>query len=144
MRFELCGWRIDPANTLTFAYLTRTDFEALGHLAGDMALLAPGLNPLASPLRHTQPLRGPPIIMGARLPVPTSTAASFMNGTSAPSLPPPLISPAEAAAAASTGLVYSPYAAAADFAAANLAAFTAANPLLAEYPPDTPGGLFAR
>lgn len=97
-------------------------------------LLTPGMT-LQSPLRAGTPLGGPPLIMPARIHVPTTTA--LLNGTGA-GMPPPLI----AAGDASAGMMFAPYAAAAEYAAANYAALN--SPLLAEYPPDAAGGLFAR
>ncbi|XP_064114668.1 protein held out wings isoform X2 [Macrobrachium rosenbergii] len=93
-------------------------------------LLTPGMG-LQSPIRTTTPLGGPPLIMPARIHVPTST--SLINGTGSAGIPPPLI----AASDASAGLLYAPYAAAAEYAAANYAAIT--SPLLTEYPPDAAG-----
>ncbi|XP_064114669.1 protein held out wings isoform X4 [Macrobrachium rosenbergii] len=107
------------------------EIEALGHLTGEVPrLLTPGMG-LQSPIRTTTPLGGPPLIMPARIHVPTST--SLINGTGSAGIPPPLI----AASDASAGLLYAPYAAAAEYAAANYAAIT--SPLLTEYPPDAAG-----
>lgn len=74
--------------------------------------------------------------MPARIHVPTTTA--LLNGTGGAGMPPPLI----AASDASASLMYAPYAAAAEYAAASYA--TLNSPLLTEYPPDAAGGLFAR
>ncbi|XP_071550958.1 protein held out wings isoform X2 [Panulirus ornatus] len=93
-------------------------------------LLTPGMT-LPSPLRTTTPLGGHPLIMPARIHVPTTTA--LLNGTGTAGMPPPLI----AASDASAGLMYAPYAAAAEYAAANYAALS--SPLLTEYPPDAAG-----
>ncbi|XP_066953194.1 protein held out wings isoform X6 [Macrobrachium rosenbergii] len=115
------GGRLYPVN----------EIEALGHLTGEVPrLLTPGMG-LQSPIRTTTPLGGPPLIMPARIHVPTST--SLINGTGSAGIPPPLI----AASDASAGLLYAPYAAAAEYAAANYAAIT--SPLLTEYPPDAAG-----
>ncbi|XP_042873901.1 protein held out wings-like isoform X1 [Penaeus japonicus] len=115
------GGRLYPVN----------EFEALGHLAGEAPrLITPGMT-LPSPLRTTTPLGGPPLIMPARIHVPTSNA--LINGTGNAGMPPPLI----AASDASASLLYAaPYAAAAEYAA-NYAALT--SPLLTEYPPDAAG-----
>ncbi|XP_066953183.1 protein held out wings isoform X3 [Macrobrachium rosenbergii] len=117
------GGRLYPVN----------EIEALGHLTGEVPrLLTPGMG-LQSPIRTTTPLGGPPLIMPARIHVPTST--SLINGTGSAGIPPPLI----AASDASAGLLYAPYAAAAEYAAANYAAIT--SPLLTEYPPDAAADL---
>ncbi|XP_076054861.1 protein held out wings isoform X2 [Oratosquilla oratoria] len=107
------------------AFLLNTELP--GTITGEVPrLLTPaGMALATSPMRTATPLGGPPIIMPARIPVPTSTA--LINGTSG--VPPPLI----AAGDASSGLMYAPYAAAAEYAA-NYAALT--SPLLSEYPPD--------
>ncbi|XP_045609341.1 protein held out wings isoform X5 [Procambarus clarkii] len=93
-------------------------------------LLTQGMT-LQSPLRTTTPLSGNPLFMPARIHVPTTTA--LLNGTGAGGMPPPLI----AASDATAGLMYAPYAAAAEYAAANYAALS--SPLLTEYPPDAAG-----
>ncbi|XP_076054870.1 protein held out wings isoform X8 [Oratosquilla oratoria] len=110
------------------AFLLNTELP--GTITGEVPrLLTPaGMALATSPMRTATPLGGPPIIMPARIPVPTSTA--LINGTSG--VPPPLI----AAGDASSGLMYAPYAAAAEYAA-NYAALT--SPLLSEYPPDAAG-----
>lgn len=100
-------------------------------------ILAPGMT-LTSPLRTTTSLGGAPIIMPARIPVPTSGAGIF-NGSGPGGVPPPLIAASEASTG---GVIYTPYAAAAAEYAANYAALT--SPLLAEYSTDPTGGLFAR
>ncbi|KAK8727738.1 hypothetical protein OTU49_009437 [Cherax quadricarinatus] len=107
------------------------EIEGLGPLTGEVPrLLTPGMT-LQSPLRTTTPLGGHPLIMPARIHVPTTTA--LLNGTGAAGMPPPLIAAGDAAA----GLMYAPYAAAAEYAAANYAALS--SPLLTEYPPDAAG-----
>jgi len=114
------------------------EFEGLGAIPGEMPrLLTPGM--IQSPLRHTNHLGGPPLIMPARIHVPT-THNSIMNGVNhlSQSCPPPLISASDV----QNSLLYAPYAAAAEYAAANYAALT--SPLLQEYNPDPAGGLFAR
>lgn len=112
------------------------EIEGLGPLTGEVPrLLTQGMT-LQSPLRTTTPLSGNPLFMPARIHVPTTTA--LLNGTGAGGMPPPLI----AASDATAGLMYAPYAAAAEYAAANYAALS--SPLLTEYPPDAAGGLFAR
>ena len=73
--------------------------------------------------------------MPTRIPLPTSTG--MINGTTQAGMPPPLIAAGDAS---TTGLLYAPYAAAAEYA--NYAALT--SPLLQEYTPDHAGGLFAR
>ncbi|XP_071550956.1 protein held out wings isoform X1 [Panulirus ornatus] len=107
------------------------EIEGLSPLTGEVPrLLTPGMT-LPSPLRTTTPLGGHPLIMPARIHVPTTTA--LLNGTGTAGMPPPLI----AASDASAGLMYAPYAAAAEYAAANYAALS--SPLLTEYPPDAAG-----
>ena len=104
----------------------------MGAITGDTPRLLTGMA-LTSPIRTNTPLGGHPLIMPARIPLPTSTG--LINGSTGAGMPPPLI----AAGDASAGLLYTPYAAA-DYA--NYAALT--SPLLQEYTPDHAGGLFAR
>lgn len=111
------------------------EFEGLGAIPGEVPrLLTPGM--MQSPLRHAN-LGGPPLIMPARIHVPTSQA--LMNGVNhlTQSAPPPLISASDI----QNSLLYAPYAAAAEYAAANYASLT--SPLLAEYNPD-PAGVAAK
>ncbi|KAG7157828.1 held out wings-like [Homarus americanus] len=119
---------------MELAIINGTYRDSSSKNAGDIPrLLGPGMT-LQSPLRTTTSLGGHPLIMPTRIHVPTTTA--LLNGTG--SMPPPLIAAGDAAA----GLMYAPYAAAAEYAAANYAALS--SPLLTEYPPDAAGGLFAR
>ncbi|KAL0274927.1 UNVERIFIED_CONTAM: hypothetical protein PYX00_002944 [Menopon gallinae] len=80
-------------------------------------LLSPAISGLGTPLRSPATPLGAPLIIQSRLPAPT-TAASLLNGTGTG----PLLSPAE-----HPGLIYTPYA---DYA--NYAALAGA-PLLTEY-----------
>ncbi|XP_066953198.1 protein held out wings isoform X7 [Macrobrachium rosenbergii] len=118
---------------MELAIINGTYRDSSSKNAGEVPrLLTPGMG-LQSPIRTTTPLGGPPLIMPARIHVPTST--SLINGTGSAGIPPPLI----AASDASAGLLYAPYAAAAEYAAANYAAIT--SPLLTEYPPDAAADL---
>lgn len=106
--------------------------------AESQRLLGPGGVPgLATPMRTPPTPLGAPLILSPRMQVPSSAAAAaashLLNGSGAP---PPLMSPADAA-----GLIYTPYATAADYA--NYASLT--SPLLQEYTAEhAAGGLFAR
>ncbi|KAK3862304.1 hypothetical protein Pcinc_031832 [Petrolisthes cinctipes] len=106
------------------------EIEGLGPLAGDLPRLLPGMT-LPSGLRANTTLGGHPLIMPARIHVPTTTA--LLNGTGGAGMP-PLIAAGDA-----SSLMYAPYAAAAaaEYAAANYA--TLNSPLLTEYPPDHAG-----
>ncbi|KAK8727739.1 hypothetical protein OTU49_009437 [Cherax quadricarinatus] len=116
---------------MELAIINGTYRDSSSKNAGEVPrLLTPGMT-LQSPLRTTTPLGGHPLIMPARIHVPTTTA--LLNGTGAAGMPPPLIAAGDAAA----GLMYAPYAAAAEYAAANYAALS--SPLLTEYPPDAAG-----
>ncbi|XP_071550960.1 protein held out wings isoform X4 [Panulirus ornatus] len=116
---------------MELAIINGTYRDSSSKNAGEVPrLLTPGMT-LPSPLRTTTPLGGHPLIMPARIHVPTTTA--LLNGTGTAGMPPPLI----AASDASAGLMYAPYAAAAEYAAANYAALS--SPLLTEYPPDAAG-----
>ncbi|XP_045609519.1 protein held out wings isoform X7 [Procambarus clarkii] len=116
---------------MELAIINGTYRDSSSKNAGEVPrLLTQGMT-LQSPLRTTTPLSGNPLFMPARIHVPTTTA--LLNGTGAGGMPPPLI----AASDATAGLMYAPYAAAAEYAAANYAALS--SPLLTEYPPDAAG-----
>ncbi|KAF4521674.1 hypothetical protein B566_EDAN006262 [Ephemera danica] len=90
--------------------------------AESQRLLGPGGVPgLATPLRTPPTPLGAPLILSPRMQVTNSAASHLLNGSAAP---PPLMSPADHA-----GLIYTPYATAADYA--NYASLT--SPLLTEY-----------
>jgi hypothetical protein len=133
----------ESTDTTLLPHVTVSDDEwrclALVAAAESQRLLGPGGVPgLATPLRNPPAPLGAPLILSPRMPVPTSAAAAaashILNGSAAP---PPLMSPADAA-----GLIYTPYATAADYA--NYAA-SLTSPLLTEYTAEhAAGGLFAR
>lgn len=88
-------------------------------------LLSPAMSGLGSPLRSNGTPLGAPLIISPRLPVPT-TAASLLSGTGTT----PILSPAD-----HHGLIYTPYAEYANYAAL-------ASPLLTEYAADHTGTVY--
>ena len=137
---NICFFLLPSLPTLlpTVSLQTPSDFEALSALSGDLPRLLASGALIPSPMRTGTPLGGHPLILPARVPIPTS-GPTVLNGTSMPPPPvgmmPPLVPVSETG-----GLIYASHYAPAS--AADYSALT--NPLLQEYHHDPTGGLFAR
>ncbi|XP_018015457.1 protein held out wings [Hyalella azteca] len=114
------------------------NFEALGALSGDLPRLLASGALIPSQLRAGTPLTGHPLIMPARIQMPT-TNTHLMNGTSLPPPPMGMMPPLVPVSETGGGLIYaSPYVQA---SAADYTALT--NPLLQEYHHDPNGNQVA-